>query len=137
MAGVGRIADLVRKIERLSSSDFREGLSQAVGEKCLDLIRDGFAQKKSPYDSWRPRKYAYSWPLMDKSGKGKRSWRLRVAPGGFRIVAEDAEYLSYQHWGTKYITPREMFPVEAFGLGSWKEPIHQAAADYVRALMRG
>lgn len=137
MAGTGRIADLVARLERLSADDFREGIAKSMAETARKLIDRGFATASSPYDRWRPRLHRYPWPIMQKSGTARRDWSTETGPGGFVVRNDNAPYLFFQQFGTRTgITPREIVPSEAFGLGSWRDPLDRACVGYFRQAMR-
>jgi phage gpG-like protein len=139
MSGSGRISDLVARLERMSSERWRADLSLKIAGVVRGLIDDGFVKSRSPYgDAWRARKGKYSWPLLQKTRAMRRGWKLvQCDAQGFKFT-NTQDYAVFQNYGTsKGIDPREMVPVEAFGLGQWREPIRKTVSDSIRDLIRG
>jgi hypothetical protein len=136
MAGVNA---LIARLEAMRDPAWRADLSLHLAGTARKLIDDSFSGFRDPYGgSWRQRKHHYPWPMLQKTRDLRNGWRLVQADAqGFRFV-NSAVYGHFQQYGTtRGIDPREMFPVEAFGLGqTWQRAFNAAMTSEIRKLLR-
>lgn len=136
MAGGGRIADLVSKLDALGSSEWRQSLCQQLAEKSLDLIDNDFKRRSNPYgDRWTSTMQPN--PILQRTGALRRSFRIiSVLPGGFTIQST-APYSGYHQHGTKRLPVRAMTPTRAAGMpASWEREYDRVVVRFVRETMR-
>lgn len=130
------INELVQRLERAGAG--------AVKERILSKVRDalhaeavrGFVEQRDPYgNAWAPRKDpSGTWPLLDKTGAGINSLTATVAGNAVRLKI--APYFKFHQSGTGSMVARKVFPEPERGLGTWSEPVHRAAVEAVKELMR-
>lgn len=130
MAGTGRIADLVAKLNAMASTAWQESLSRQLAEQALQLIDDGFKNERDPYSKrWAPTRQPHQ--ILQLSGDLRRSFGIaRLAADGFE-VRSDIVYGVYQQ------PKRNMVPTTALGLPEkWQREFDRVAIRFVKETMR-
>ena len=56
---------------------------------------------------WPPRKRAYPWPILDKTGKMKGNWKAKPSARELRIE-NPTDYATYHNFGTAYLPVRKL-----------------------------
>lgn len=85
----------------------------AAAKETERLIAEGFREQKSPYGRrWPARKdpKSGSHPILDKTGKLKRSWSVKARGKGLLIRTTGVDYARYHQSGTKRMPARRMVP---------------------------
>lgn len=144
MAGVN---DLIRRLERFSSGEVYERMGKAIANACHAQCIAGFRAQSDPYGvPWAPRKKVSGWAavrfghvddghkLLDDTGAMINSLTVRYSRG--TVLMRIKGYAKFHQSGTRIMTSRKIFPEQARGLGTWAQPIQQAATDVVRELMK-
>jgi len=85
----------------------------AAAKETERLIADGFKNEKSPYGrKWPARKdpRSGSHPILDKSGRLKRSWSVKHEEPRILIRTTGVDYAKYHQSGTRRMPARRMIP---------------------------
>jgi phage gpG-like protein len=144
---VAGVNDLIRKLERFSSGEVYERMGRKIADACHAQAIAGFRAETDPYGvPWAPRKKVSGWaamafghidnghPLLDDTGAMINSLTVRYSRG--TVLMRIKGYAKFHQSGTRVMASRKIFPVESQGLGTWSDPIQQAATDAIRELMR-
>lgn len=144
MAGLNA---LIQKIERLAAGEVKQRIASKVADACHAQCVLGFQQQRDPYGvPWKARKKPKAeWALrfgfiddghriLDDSGDMIDSLTARATNG--RIVMRILGYARFHQTGTYKMVARKIFPDVSVGLGTWSQPIQDAALNAVRELMR-
>lgn len=150
MAGTGQIAELVRRLEALTTPQWRQSLSRQLAEQTLQLIDDGFKGRRDPYgDAWAPTKQPN--PILERTGDMRRSWSIKsVTPEGFTIT-NPMPYTVFHQAGTTHaarssvrtrkessarkMPPRRMVPMEGIMPLKWRQAYEAVAVRFIRETM--
>lgn len=144
MAGIN---ELVQRLERYAQSELQAKIASKVRDAMHQACIDGFNEKRDPYGTqWAPRKPVKAWavrafglidtnhPLLDYTGKMIGSLATRALQNG--VVMRILGYARFHQFGTSKMVARLLFPDPARGLGQWADPVHRAAVEAVKELMR-
>lgn len=56
---------------------------------------------------WKPRRRAYPWPILEKTGTMKKSWEKKVTPK-YLEIKNTTDYATYHHFGGAYLPVRKL-----------------------------
>lgn len=90
-------------------------------DEFIEDILKKYSKGKDPYGKkWVKRKHNYPWPIMDKTGKMKKSYRAEEIDTGVKII-NDAPYAITHQYGLKndrgiQLPQRLVLPTEEKGL---------------------
>ncbi len=115
----------------------------AVASKLRDLIEEGFVLEREPRGRhWEPRTRHYPWPLMDKTGLMRRSFRID-ASGPNVVISNDAEdrgknYPIFHQFGWSKpgggrAPARQVMPIEAMP-ARWRRELDVVVAAALERL---
>lgn len=148
MAG---LSEFIQRLERLATSQVEQRVASKVRDVAHKECLRGFVEQRDPYGvPWAPRKDKRgTWPILDKTGKGVESLTSTVAGGTVRLRMKS--YMRFHQTGTTHATrsnvktkreiagysmpARKVFPDPDRGLGTWSQPINDAAREAVRELV--
>lgn len=143
MAGLN---ELIQRLERFENGEVYQRIGTAIANACHAQCLRGFQQERDPYGTpWAPRKPAKAWAvkafglidnghkLLDDTGAMINSLRVRYVRG--TVLMKIKGYAKYHQSGTRYMTARKIFP-DGSGLGTWEQPIQDAATNAVREMFR-
>lgn len=131
MAGTGKIAELVKRLEVMASPAWRESLSRQLAEQALQLVDDGFKNETDPYGNrWAPTQQPNQ--ILQKTGDLRRGWGiLAVTQNGFRI-GDSVDYGIYQQ------RKRKMVPTSDRGLpDKWQREFDKVSIRFMKETMGG
>jgi phage gpG-like protein len=144
MAGM---SDLIARMQRLSAADVHQRVGTAIANTCHAQAIEGFRGQRDPYGTpWAPRKKVKGWAalafghiddghrLLDDTGAMINSLTARYSGG--RVLMRIKGYAQFHQTGTRNMVARKIFPEEARGLGTWAQPIQDAATNAVRELLK-
>lgn len=114
--------NLGRKLQRLQVEG-KLVARAAIASKLRDLIEEGFVLAREPRGrKWAARRQDYPWPILDRTGLMRRSFRIN-ASGANVAISNDAEergrnYPIFHQFGWRIPTggrasARQMMPIEA------------------------
>jgi hypothetical protein len=107
---VAGVNDLIRKLERFSSGEVYERMGRKIADACHAQAIAGFRAETDPYGvPWAPRKKVSGWAAV----------RFGYVDNGHPLLDDTGAMIN-----------------ESQGLGTWSDPIQQAATDAIRELMR-
>jgi hypothetical protein len=149
MAGTGKIADLIQRLDALASPQWRESLSRQLAEQALQLIDDGFKRRQDPYgEKWAPTKQPN--PILERTGIMRGTWgKKTVSPSGF--VVSTVDYAIFAQAGTEHAArssaktkkesparktpPRRMVPVNNVMPMKWQQAFDRVIVRAVKETM--
>ncbi len=109
--------DLQAYIDKLREIDApMQKVFYAYKKEILELLQQTFSNQQDPYQvKWVARRHYYPWPILDKTGNLKESFKVRIARDTFTISNEAINdrgiaYASYHQYGTKYLPVRKIIP---------------------------
>lgn len=136
MSGTGRIADLVRKLDAMSTSQFRQGLAKSLADEAQKQYRADFQRGTDPYGAtWSKGKKTSGRTLVDTGYLRASGEPEQVTDQGFRFKVY-APYAVFHQSGTFRMPKRMVLPDARYGLGRWLAPFNRIAAAKVRALLK-
>lgn len=147
MSGGGRIGELVKKLDRMGTAQWRREVMTAMAPEVHRLVLDGFVSQRDPYGkAWAPRKKAADWaikafgliqsnhPILDTGRSDGAVNRLTVRPTATGVTIRTNGYMKFHLTGTEKMVSRKWIPVD--GLGTWKAPLQEVYFAKVQELMR-
>jgi hypothetical protein len=130
MAG---LSAFIQRLERMAAADVKSRVMQKVADAAHAECIRGFVEQRDPYGTpWAPRKQGGSWPLLQKTGAGVNSLTARAS--GERVTMRIRGYFQFHQRGTVRMVARMVFPEPSRGLGTWTQPINDAAVSAVREM---
>lgn len=97
----------IKRFNKLGDGDHIKALANDFAEKTLKLTDENFDKRQNPAGiRWRPRKKKYPHPILEKTGKMRRSFRKGQ---GATVYSTDAK-AKYHQYGTKKMARRQMLP---------------------------
>jgi len=106
---IGKLLVAAKACESLQHA-LTEG-AVAAAKETERLIAEGFKNEKSPYGrKWPARKDKLPHPILDKSGRLKRSWSVKAQGKRILIRTYGVDYAKYHQSGTKRMPARRMVP---------------------------
>lgn len=84
---------------------------------------------------WAPRKRAYFHPMLEKSGRTRRSLRSR-ASGTNVVTSVTTPYARFHQTGTRKMAARPIFPTADMP-AVWRARLQKIATDHLKAAFRG
>lgn len=134
-ASYAALTRLTRRMDALSSGRVLTEMATAMGREALTLTDDAFTSQADPYGRpWAPRKRPRPWPKLDRSGRLRGAFRLRVFRYGFRIT-NATPYGIYHQRGTKRMARRLMLPTGSRLPAAYRRAFYAVAYDaFYRAL---
>ncbi len=136
MSGGGKIADLVAKLDRVGSQEWRTSLCRQLAEKSLDLIDRGFQAQSNPYgDGWTETKQPN--PILEKTGTMRGAFRITGASAAGFTIRNETSYAGFHQYGTSKLPVRAMTPTDAAGMPvSWEREYDGVLVRFVQETMR-
>jgi phage gpG-like protein len=132
---------LGRKVQRLSAEG-KAVTREAIRKELLNLVEEGFQARAEPRGrEWEPRKKAYPWPILEKTGKARRSFTAD-ASGPNVIVSNSAtdrgkEYVFFHQKGWRQggikQPARQVMPIAKMPQ-TWKGRLDRVVALALQAL---
>lgn len=133
--------DLGRKLQKLSTEG-KDVAREAIRREVENLIEEGFKARVEPRQrAWEPRKKAYPWPILEKTGLMRRSFVV-TATGPNIIVKNTAtdrgrnyplfHQFGWMQGGEKQ-PARQSMPIKAMP-AVWKSRIDRVVALALQAL---
>jgi len=105
---LGRLVVRLREAPKRVQAEAARGIAAEVTR----LIDEGFDGRSDPYGKpWEPPKDGGT--PMERTGRLRRGFRVRVVPGGVGLsveVTNEAEYARWLQRGTERMEARKMFP---------------------------
>lgn len=102
--------DVAKALQRLESMNLRAKNFKPVYSDAKDYLEKAnaanFAAGGLPSGGWKPRKDAYAWPIMKKTGRLFNSLTNMsgppntVTPTGAHIFGTDVEYAKFHQYGS-------------------------------------
>lgn len=86
-------------------------------------------------EPWAPRKRSYFHPLLEKTGKTRRSLKSR-AIGTNVVTSVRTKYATFHQTGTKRMSARPIFPTAELP-AVWAARIRKTIADHIEQALRG
>src|ERR1700745_2816338 len=127
-------SQLKRLRERIAKATGEQGIQSVLtrlSEVAYELVMDGFMAQRDPYGrAWKKRKDDSYHPILDKTGDGIRSIRVRVT-GNRTIKFSGKDYMNFHVHGTRNMVARPWRPVVMLG-GKWRRPFERAVVDEVK-----
>lgn len=116
-------------------------LALAVAHKVAPVVQelsDRPWQRRASVEGeqWAPRKRRYYHPLLEKTGKTRRSLRSR-AIGTNVVTSVRTPYARFPQTGTKRMAARPFFPVGDALPSVWAAKIRKTIADSIEEALRG
>lgn len=150
-----KLEQLRRRIARVGTPQFKQRISNVVGQEALARVLEGFNAGRDPYGvSWPKLKGRPGRPLLD-TGRLRNSINIRPLNGGFKlatdvkyaplhqnggtITAKNARALAFMMNGKKVFVKSVKVPARPFfpdGRGTppkWQAAFHRIASDFIRA----
>ena len=99
-----------QEMDRLASGKLADECKTAAEQEIRRCVAEGFRYTKAPDDSpWLPLKSGENRKPLDKTGKMRKSVKVRATRAGLYITV-DVPYASYHQYGTKTIPARPFLP---------------------------
>lgn len=135
-AKLGHWADLMRR-----SAIIAEAATEAMAQRAVDLVGDGFNRGRNPYgERWKPKQKPNGYPIMHgPSGLLEYGWHvLKTKRRGF-VIANDAPYAAAHQKPTRGKRPmRMMVPSTSRGLPpSWVRAFSSLSTNVFQAYFTG
>lgn len=116
-------------------------LALAVAQKVapvLQSLSDRPWQRRASVEGeqWAPRKRRYYHPLLEKTGKTRRSLKSR-AMGTNVVTSVKTPYAHFHQTGTKYMSARPIFPTAGELPAVWAARIRKTITDHIESVLRG
>lgn len=132
---------LGRKLQKLSA-DGKAVARAAIAAEVSNLIQEGFEQRAEPRGrEWEERKRHYPWPILEKTGKMRSSFRIDTT-GSDIVIENDAtdrgrpyplfHQKGWMQGGVKQ-PARQVMPIKAMG-AAWKNRIDKVVKLALQAL---
>lgn len=148
MSGTGKIADLVKRFEALSSTEFRQRLLGKMAVEVHRLTLQGFVQQRDPDGKpWAPRKKAADWvirafglmqdnhPILDTGRRDGAVNRLTVRSTNDGVRLTTNKYMKFHLTGTYKMVPRKWIPTTELG-PIWRNALQTVYTDSIRSLLK-
>jgi hypothetical protein len=129
-----KLVKLQRAFSEMAGEGFKKRIYEALEGEARDLIDQGFDAMAAPDGApWDAREKPRPWPLLDKTGKLRRGFRVEVTGKGLRVT-NSAPYGGFLQRGTKRGLPsRRMVPGRR-GLGPvWRRRFRSTMNRVMRA----
>lgn len=132
------IAQFIVRLQRMQKPEFRQLIAQKLGDEMVRQIGIGFDTRSDPYGNyWAARQRSYPWPILEKTGALRASYRIvSVGPDHVR-VASNSPYAGFHQFATVNLPFRRMIPVATRGLGVWGARLKYLAAQEIRSALLG
>lgn len=132
------ISEAMNKMEEMKARSLNFTPALIKARKRLEAYNEeNFSTGGLPVGGWRPRKDDGNWPLMDKSGKLKKSLTSLVGPANI-IAATSAQfgtsvkYAEYHQNGTFSMTARRI----VFEPRGFAKEVGNDAAEHITGMGR-
>ncbi len=108
-AALARIRQIAACIGGLSR-EVMPAVSEAMGKRARGLISEGFDTRKAPDGApWAKREQDKPWPLLEKTGRMRRGWRVIVSSKGM-TTKNSVKHAKFHQEGTRKMAARPMVP---------------------------
>lgn len=125
--------DRILGISAAGVTDFSRPLNQSK-TLILDRVQQNFDQRGALFGGWKPRTMAYPWPLLEQTGKMRKSFTGSVTPTQLTVTNTDPKFPFHQSNKPRKRLPRRvMLKVDA----TTATTITKAFQAYLVGLMRG
>lgn len=132
------LAEYITRVERMAKPEFSEELMGVLGSEVVRQIGFGFQTRSDVYGNyWKPRETEKPWPLLEKTGRMRASFRITSVSPEHVTVSSDCEYASFHQYGTKRLPVRGMIPFSNRGFGVWTQRLQYLAQQHVMGALRG
>jgi hypothetical protein len=130
-AGLARIREIAGGIAGLSKATL-PAVSAAMGKSVRALISEGFDKRQAPDGkAWKEREQRQTWPLLEKTGKMRRGWRVAVSSKGLK-TSNRTKHTKFHQDGTRNMVARPMVPSKGRRLPErWRIAILRSAKNAV------
>ncbi len=103
-----KLLKFAKKVGNLAGQAAMTSVSSAMGDATIELVDEGFKEEREPSGKpWKEHAIPTGGPILNKSGKLRRSFRKRqVSSRGFVVSSEDINFKRHQG-GTGIYGPRK------------------------------
>ena len=102
--------ELSRRLDKIGKHDFDKTIRNTSGF-VIKVTKRGFASQKAPSGrSWPKRTQSRPWPLLDRTGRLKSSFKARESTGKATIYSNNRIFKFHQ-LGTRNLPARVMLAV--------------------------
>lgn len=127
--GIARVRAIAHALANMSD-DMLGAVHKTVGRRVRSLISEGFEKREAPDGhAWAKRERNESWPLLEKTGKMRRGWRVITSPKGIS-AKNKVKHTKFHQYGTRYMAARPMVPRGRLP-EKWRVPILRSAKNAV------
>lgn len=87
--------------------DFREPLEKSK-VIILDRVQQNFDKRGTLFGGWKPRTKSYPWPLLEKTGKMRKSFKGEVSTNQLTVGNTDDKFKYHQSNKSRTKIPRRI-----------------------------
>lgn len=106
LAGVERVQTRLNRILG-GTKDLSPVLRDISGTLVSEFKANFAAQGGVLQKPWAPRKKAYAWPILNKTGHLKNTWDKEISPHEL-VIRNPVAYAPYHHFGTPRLPVRRL-----------------------------
>jgi phage gpG-like protein len=134
VGNIGAVDMIAAGIAELGENQFKRAMLEEMADEALFLIDREFRGAADPDGTpWAHRKRDYPWPILDKTGALRSSFRKRLNAEGFAIYTLK-KYAPFHQHGTSKMVARPFFPVGA-PPAQWLRHFDEIAERHVRRVL--
>jgi hypothetical protein len=128
---IARLRAISKAIEQMPP-EVLGAVHKTVGRSVRRLISEGFEERRAPDGkAWAKREDDKPHPILEKSGKMRRGWRIITSPKGI-WARNRVKHTKFHQDGTRNLVARPMVPRKGTRLpDKWRVAILRSAKNAV------